>query len=260
VTYDHRSQYDPGSSLVTRREGCVWTTGANGIAATTGGAKHPSPDAIHDLLPRNQETSPTTPGWSLTDLAKAMGRYGMTFVDYTGDGWAAVEKAHAADHYIALQGDSDQFGNSTCSGAFDGDAHDRDPPEDEGRGRRRVVVDRRPDLPDGPLGEGQRPQALRHEALGEHPVRRVPPARSRGAARRRRARGDEGRRLFTVEHTAKYPNGVITAVQIRHDTSAIRKPCSAPRKYPWPGHLGRVLVKLEDGPYIQAKFAHEAGS
>jgi hypothetical protein len=59
-------------------------------------------------------------------------------------------------------------------------------------------------------------------------------------------------RLFTVEA------GVITHVQVRKKPwTAVVRPCSAPHKYPWPGHLARSLVKLQDGMYVNAKYAHE---
>jgi hypothetical protein len=69
----------------------------------------------------NEETNPGTPGWSLPDLDLAMKRLGVPFDVRSGRGWDAVLAAHNAGLYIVLQGDSDQFGNHTCSGAFDGD-------------------------------------------------------------------------------------------------------------------------------------------
>lgn len=117
----HRSQYDAGSSERTRHSGCTWTSLANGIAATTGGGRKPSPDAVLALLPRSQETSPATPGWSLPDAVKAASKYGMALVNRTGAGFNAVIADLLEGHYVLVQGDSDRFGNATCSGAFDGD-------------------------------------------------------------------------------------------------------------------------------------------
>ena len=116
----HLSQYRPGASQATRSSGCTWTSGANGIAAVTGGAQRPKPDAIHALVAKNEETDPLKPGWSMGDLELAMHRFGVGFHNRSGQGWNAVVEAHESGHYIALQGDSDQFGNETCSGAFDG--------------------------------------------------------------------------------------------------------------------------------------------
>ena len=116
----HQSQYQDGASAVTRHSGCTWTSGANGIAATTGGAKRPTPDQVHALLPNAEETNPGTPGWSIPDLVKALAKYGVPVEDRTGGGWTAVVEAHAA-HYIVLQGVSAVFAGTTCSGAFDGD-------------------------------------------------------------------------------------------------------------------------------------------
>lgn len=117
----HASQYGVGCSTVTRREGCVWTTVTNGIRSISGGRYRPTPDAIHNLLPKAQETNPLTPGWSITDAIKAAGRYGVHLNDHTGEGWEALVAFHDAGKFVLVQGDSDQFPNGTCSGAFDGD-------------------------------------------------------------------------------------------------------------------------------------------
>ena len=50
-----------------------------------------------------------------------MSRLRVPFKNLSRSGWAAVQKAHGDGLYIVLQGDSDQFGNNTCSGAFNGD-------------------------------------------------------------------------------------------------------------------------------------------
>jgi len=115
----HNSQYQPGASLITRQAGCTWTTGATGVAVVTGGRYAPTPDKIHSLVKRTEETSPTTPGWSLADLDLALSRFGMGFEVHIGQGWDAVEK-NRPGRFLVIQGDSDQFGNGTCSGAFDG--------------------------------------------------------------------------------------------------------------------------------------------
>jgi hypothetical protein len=114
----HVSQYDYSS--FTRANGCTWTTGCNGIGAVTGGRKHPSPDYLHSLLPKDQETNPFTPGWSIPDLVKACSRYGVTVVDRSGRGWADAVQQAEEGHYLAIQGRSSAFSNDTCSGSFDG--------------------------------------------------------------------------------------------------------------------------------------------
>ena len=121
VTSTHQSQLEPGNSAITRSSGCTWTSLANGISATTAGKDHPTPDFVHGKVARSEETSPQTPGWSLTDADLAAKRLGFDLVDQTHSGWDAVRKALAGHHYVLLQGDSDRFGNATCSGAFDGD-------------------------------------------------------------------------------------------------------------------------------------------
>lgn len=116
----HSSQYQLGASTITRTAGCTWTTGANGIAAVTGGRNQPTPDQIHGLLDRTEEVAPTTPGWALADLKKAVARYGMQLEDHSGEGWDALIAALDDGHYVAAQGDSDVFSSATCSGDFDG--------------------------------------------------------------------------------------------------------------------------------------------
>jgi hypothetical protein len=116
----HESQYQAGASAITRSSGCTWTSGATGADAATAGKKDRTPDYIHSLVKRDEEQNPATPGWSLTDLDLAMKHLGVPFEVRSGRGWAAVVAAHDAGLYIVLQGDSDQFGNHTCSGSFDG--------------------------------------------------------------------------------------------------------------------------------------------
>lgn len=117
----HRSQYEAGASTITRHAGCTWTSVANGVAASTGGKRKPSPDAVHALVANSEESSPGTPGWSLADAQKAADRMGVPYENRSGHGWDAAVSAAEAGLYLTLQGDSDQFSNATCSGAFDGD-------------------------------------------------------------------------------------------------------------------------------------------
>jgi len=126
-TGGHRSQYAAGQSAITRKSGCTWSSGANGIDDTTGGKRQPTPDQLHAKVARSEETSPATPGWSLPDLALACKRYGVPFANRTNlgylgtKGWAGIKRAWANGRYVVIQGDSDRFSNNTCSGAFDGD-------------------------------------------------------------------------------------------------------------------------------------------
>ncbi len=113
----HRSQYD-GSPLANQN--CTPTSGANGARAATGGRIDRSGGQIRALVAKSEETNPLTPGWSLPDLDLAMERLGVPFEIRAG-GWAGVVAAHEAGLFVALQGDSDQFADATCSGAFDGD-------------------------------------------------------------------------------------------------------------------------------------------
>lgn len=117
----HLSQYGYDRSVRTRKSGCVWTSGANGVAAMSGGHYRPTPDDILGLLRPSEETNPLTPGWTLDDLHKALSRYGVLGFDIrSGTGRDGVLHELAQDRYIVIQGDSDQF-PSGCSGTFDGD-------------------------------------------------------------------------------------------------------------------------------------------
>lgn len=116
---EHRCQYDYSS--FTAQNGCTWTTGATGADASTGGRVDVNPDQVKARVRRSEETNPLSEGWSMRDLALAMTRLNVPFENRTGQQWADLVRASAEGKYIVLQGDSDQFGNSTCSGAFNGD-------------------------------------------------------------------------------------------------------------------------------------------
>jgi len=113
----HISQFD-GSAK--QGSNCTPATGANGLAAVSGGTNVHTGAWVRAKVKPSEETNPLTPGWSLQDLDKAMARVPTFFGIHGGEGWEKVVSAHNAGYYIAIQGDSDQFGNSTCSGAFDG--------------------------------------------------------------------------------------------------------------------------------------------
>ena len=95
-------------------------TGANGADASTGGRIDRSGDGVLGLVKVTEETSPSTPGWSLRDLDLAMTRLGVPFEVRSGQGWDGVIDALDDGLYVALQGDSDVFASGTCSGEFDG--------------------------------------------------------------------------------------------------------------------------------------------
>lgn len=113
----HVTQFEALDPL--RGEACVPASVANGVGATTGGARRPSSTSVHRLIPKAEETNPTTPGWSIVDADRACAKMGIPFAPASG--WDALEAAHDAGHYVIVQGDSDRFSDATCSGAFNGD-------------------------------------------------------------------------------------------------------------------------------------------
>jgi hypothetical protein len=156
----HQSQYQPGASAFTRVNGCTWTTGANGARATT--SIRPTPDYVHSQVKRTEEENPNSAGWTIGDLDLAMQRLGVPFADRRRDGWAVVVNLHDAGYYLALQGDSDQFGPRTCSGDFNGDHCIGVHPEEDERGWWWI------DDPICKTGRYESPVVLRHYAEKLH--------------------------------------------------------------------------------------------
>ncbi len=113
----HITQFD---GTAKQGSNCTPATGANGLAAVSGGTNVHTGAWVRAKVKPSEETAPTTPGWSLPDLDLAMSRVPTYFAVETGNGWAKLKSYHDAGYYIAVQGDSDVFGDSTCSGAFDG--------------------------------------------------------------------------------------------------------------------------------------------
>lgn len=113
----HITQFD-GSRYAG--ENCTPTSGANGVAASTGGKIVRSGAYIRSLVPRWAETDPSNPGWSLTDLDRAMRYIGVGFDIKSGQGWSTAMNLLGGGHYLVIQGESWVFSNNTCSGAFNG--------------------------------------------------------------------------------------------------------------------------------------------
>lgn len=113
-----RTQFDGSAKAGSN---CTPASVANGAREATDGAYDHSGGDVRRLVSTAEETNPKTPGWSLGDAALAMQRAGVPFQVRAGQGWTGVRAARAAGLMVVLQGDSDQFANSTCSGAFDGD-------------------------------------------------------------------------------------------------------------------------------------------
>jgi hypothetical protein len=134
----HRYQYAKQNSAITRSSGCTWISLAAGADASTGGKVDLWPDEVKVRLKVSEETNPKTPGWSMADAVKASSRIGVKLANRSGQGWAAVVLAHNSGLSLILQGDSDQFSNSTCSGAFDGDHAIHVHPETNSDGQWRI--------------------------------------------------------------------------------------------------------------------------
>lgn len=115
----HVSQFD-GSPW--QGENCTPTSAANGINAISGGKYKPTGGRIRNLVGRNEELVRATPGWAIQDVDLAMTRYRPPygFTNHSGKGWNDVVRQHQLGLYLVAQGDSDQFSNHTCSGAFNG--------------------------------------------------------------------------------------------------------------------------------------------
>lgn len=112
----HVTQFDGGKY---QSEACVPASIANGVGASTGGARRPTSAAVHAVIPKTAETDPHTAGWSEVDASRAAAKMGIPYTAL--DSWNLLEAAHDAGHYIRVIGDSDVFADSTCSGAFNGD-------------------------------------------------------------------------------------------------------------------------------------------
>lgn len=114
---DHVDQFD-GSFY--EDENCSPTSAANGANNATGGGVAMTGGQVRALIPRSAETDPHSPGWSIPDVDHAMAKVGVGFTNHSQQGWGAALTLLAQGHYLAVQGDSDQFPNGTCSGRFNG--------------------------------------------------------------------------------------------------------------------------------------------
>lgn len=148
----HVTQYD-GSRYAASN--CTPASGANGANAATKGRVAKTGGQVRALVARDEETNPGTPGWTLQDLRLAMTRIDVNFTIRSGSGWVALAKAHDDGYYIAVQGDSDRFTDSTCSGAFDGDHCIGVHPDEDSTGRWRI------DDPICRVARYERPEVIR---------------------------------------------------------------------------------------------------
>lgn len=258
---DHDSQYDEWNSDRTKRDGCTWTSGANGADASTGGKRNPNPDQVLAKVARHEETSPSTPGWSMTDLALAMTRLGIGFRNGSGGTWSDVVGLLDAGYYVTLQGDSDQFGNATCSGQFDGDHCIGIHPYRESIGQRRQRIDD----PICPAARLQTREELRQYAeklarkLGEYPRLRYGYFTTKVPRYEWRVRVSPMSRFLV--YTVK--DGRIVSRRNETTLRGFSAGCTEPDRYPALGlpQPSYELVKLTTGSragkYIGAQYARE---
>lgn len=113
----HATQFDPNDPL--KSEACVPAAVRNGVDAATAGRIDKTEAYIHRLIPKSQEQFPG-PGWSLEDADRACDKLGVPFTVKSGQGVVALRKAWDLGQYTIIQGDSDRFSDTTCSGAFNG--------------------------------------------------------------------------------------------------------------------------------------------
>ena len=131
----HRCQYDGG---MYQYQNCVPTSLADAADAVTGGGIDVTGTEVRNLVKPYEEENPDTPGWTLNDAKKAASRLGINLTVNEAGSWGNLVKRRYEGRAIILQGDSDQFGNDTCSGAFDGGHCIMLPPLDNSDGRWRI--------------------------------------------------------------------------------------------------------------------------
>lgn len=112
----HRTQFDGGPKAASN---CVPTALSDAARQVTRNARNLSGSQVRALVPPQQETSPATPGWSLTDAKKAATRMGIRLTISTGRTWDELTLRRAQGRNVIVQGVSAAFPDG-CSGAFDG--------------------------------------------------------------------------------------------------------------------------------------------
>ncbi len=112
-------RYNPDASYRLEDMGCTPTSGTNGANTVTG--RRMDADFVLSQIRPWQETDPSTPGWSLSDLDHAMAKLGIGFEIRSGRGRNGVRDAWNHNLAVVMQGDSEEFNNETCSGKFNGD-------------------------------------------------------------------------------------------------------------------------------------------
>jgi hypothetical protein len=120
-----RTQYDGGRQA---NSNCTCASLAMMLNAVSDGAIDHTGSTVRDLVKHQEETDPTSPGWSLHDVDLAVSRIqakghmaGIHSPAPKQRNWASLKFLRAEGRGILIQGDSDRFPNTTCSGAFDGD-------------------------------------------------------------------------------------------------------------------------------------------
>lgn len=126
----HRTQYDGG---IFANQNCVATSLATAADQMTHGRIDKTGSQVRALVKVSEETNPTTPGWSLTDVRLAAQRLGIELTPANST-WTVLVALRGQGRGILLNGDSDVFTNG-CSGAFDGDHMMYLPPLDHSDGR-----------------------------------------------------------------------------------------------------------------------------
>jgi hypothetical protein len=203
-----------------------------------------------------------SPGWSMTDLGRAIGRMDVSFQNRTGGYWPDVIQALELGHYVVLQGDSDQFGNNTCSGAFNGDHAIGIHPYQAATGLQRI------DDPICPVARLESRTVLRAYAeklarsLGEYPRLRYGVFTAKVPTYSWKARVPAGTTF--LRYTVR--DGVIVGRTSERTLAGFSAGCTVPRRYPARGlpQVSYELVKLTTGSragqYIGSQYAREVMS
>lgn len=130
----HQSQFDGGPF---DDENCTPASLADLIRAMSQGQDDRTGSEVRSLVRPDEETNPTTPGWSLNDADLAASRAGVALTVQNGATWSTLLTRRNEGRFLLVQGMSSVF-TSGCSANFDGGHCVALPPLDHSDGRWRL--------------------------------------------------------------------------------------------------------------------------